>query len=77
MKKQDKIVFNTKFFTESKNLRVGISKEAAIIVNDIWLRTGIPAAEIVSKIIIESADRIEIQPSCFDSVLLAETEDNE
>ena len=56
----DRLVFCTKVFSESKNIRVGISKESAAIVNDICLRTGLTAAEIVNRMIAYSAAHMKI-----------------
>ena len=64
-KRSDRLVFTTKVFSESKNIRVGIDKDSAAIVNDICLQTGLTASEIVNRMIAFCAPRVEIIPGFF------------
>ena len=61
----DKLIFTTKVFSDSKNVRVGISKESATVVNDICLRTGMSASEIVNRMIAFCEPKIEIIPGFY------------
>lgn len=61
----DKLIFTTKVFRDSKNVRVGISKESATVVNDICLRTGMSASEIVNRMIAFCEPKIEIIPGFY------------
>ena len=61
----DRLIFTTKVFSESKNIRVGIDRESAAIVNDICLQTGLTASEVVNKMIAFCAPKVEIIPGFF------------
>ena len=61
----DRLIFTTKVFSDSKNVRVGISKESATVVNDICLRTGMSASEIVNRMIAFCEPKIEIIPGFY------------
>lgn len=64
-KNGDKLIFVTKVFSASKNVCVSISKESAAIVNDICLRTGLTASEIVNRMIAFCEPRVEIIPGFY------------
>jgi hypothetical protein len=61
----DKLIFTTKVFSDSRNVRVGISKESATIVNEICLRTGMTASEIVNRMIAFCEPKVEIIPGFY------------
>lgn len=61
----DKLIFTTKVFSASRNIRVGISKDSAAIVNDICLQTGLTASEVVNRMIAFSSSHVEILPGFF------------
>lgn len=61
----DRLIFTTKVFSDSRNVRVGINKESASIVNDICLRTGMTASEIVNRMIAFCESRIDIVPGFY------------
>ena len=63
---RDKIVLQKRTFSGSRNVRVRINDEAADIVNDLWLKTGLSATEIVSRMIIFAADHTTIEGTAFD-----------
>ena len=65
-KNNDKLVFTPKRFSESRNCRVRLTDEAADIVNNLWLRTGLSATQIVSSMIEYAAERVEIERTAFD-----------
>ena len=65
-KNNDKLVFTPKRFSESRNCRVRLTDDAAEIVNNIWLRTGLSATQIVSSMIEYAAERVEIERTAFD-----------
>lgn len=65
-KSNDKLIFTPKKFSESRNCRVRLTDEAADIVNNLWLKTGLSATEIVSRMIEFSAERVEIEKTAFD-----------
>lgn len=65
-KSNDKLIFTPKKFSESRNCRVRLTDEAADIVNNLWLKTGLSATEIVSRMIEFAADRVEIEKTAFD-----------
>lgn len=56
----DELVFYTKVFSEQKNRSVTLTKESQIVVNDICLKTGLTAAEIVNRMITYSAAHMKI-----------------
>lgn len=64
--KDDKLVFTPKRFSETRNCRVRIEDDAADIVNSLWLRTGLSATYIVSRMIEFAAERVEIEKTAFD-----------
>lgn len=64
--RNDKLVFTPKRFSESRNCRVRLDEEAADIVNSLWLRTGLSATYIVSRMIEFAAERVEIEKTAFD-----------
>ena len=43
-----------------------LTDEAAYIVNQLWLQTGLSATEIVSSMIEFAADKVEIEKTAFD-----------
>lgn len=55
-----------KFFSESRNVRVRLTDDAADIVNGLWLRTGLSATEIVSRMVEFAAERVEVEKTAFD-----------
>lgn len=61
----DKLVFVTKVFSPSKKVAVSISKESCAIVNDICLRTGLTASEIVNRMIAFCEPKVEILPGFY------------
>lgn len=65
-KNKDKLIFTPKKFSESRNCRVRLTDEAAYIVNQLWLQTGLSATEIVSSMIEFAAERVEIEKTAFD-----------
>jgi hypothetical protein len=64
-KDKDKLIFTTKVFSASKNVRVGINEESRDIVNAICLQTGMSASEIVDRMIAFCAERVEIIPGFY------------
>ena len=56
----EELVFYTKVFSEQKNRSVTLTKESQIVVNDICLKTGLTAAEIVNRMITYSAAHMKI-----------------
>ena len=64
-KRTDKLIFCTKVFTESKNVRVGINEESRDIVNSICLQTGLTASEVVNRMIAFAAPKVEIIPGFY------------
>lgn len=65
-KSNDKLIFTPKKFSESRNCRVRLTDEAADIVNNLWLKTGLSATEIVSRMVEFAAERVEIEKTAFD-----------
>lgn len=65
-KNKDKLIFTPKKFSKSRNCRVRLTDEAAYIVNQLWLQTGLSATEIVSSMIEFAAERVEIKKTAFD-----------
>lgn len=65
-KNNDKLVFTPKKFSETRNCRVRLTEEAADIVNNLWLRTGLSATQIVSSMIEFAVERVEIEKTAFD-----------
>ena len=62
----DKLIFTPRRFCESRNVRVRLEDDAAEIVNSLWLRTGLSATYIVSRMIEFAAERVEIEKTAFD-----------
>lgn len=56
----EELVFYTKVYKETKGRSVTLTKESQITVNDICLRTGLTAAEIVNRMITYSAAHMRI-----------------
>lgn len=56
----EELVFYTKVFSLQKNRSVTLTKESQITVNDICLKTGLTAAEIVNRMIAYSAEHMKI-----------------
>ncbi len=65
-KSKDKLIFTPKQFADTRNARVRLSENAADIVNELWLKTGLSATEIVSRMIEFAAERVEIEKTAFD-----------
>lgn len=64
-KPTDRLIFTTKVFSESQNIRVGINRESAVIVNNICLQTGLTASEIVNRMIAFCEGKVEILPGFY------------
>ncbi len=66
MENDDKLIFTPRRFCESRNVRVRLEDDAAEIINNLWLRTGLSATYIVSRMIEFAAERVEIEKTAFD-----------
>lgn len=63
---QEKLIFVSKRLSANNVVRVTLEKEAAEIINNIWLQTGLPATYLVSRMIEFAAERVEIEKTAFD-----------